>query len=63
MLGPHCWICDIGESEIWRCWVHIVGFDGRDIGVGLLDLTGGSEIWRCWVHIVGFDGRDIGVGE
>ena len=38
------------ESEIWRCWVHIVGFDGRDIGVErvrfgdvgstLLDLTG-----------------------
>ena len=19
--------------DIWRCWVHIVGFDGRDIGV------------------------------
>ena len=41
---------------IWRCWVHIVGFDGRDIGLE-------SEIWRCWVHIVGFDGRDIGIRE
>ena len=45
------------ESEIWRCWVHIVGFDGRDIGIRE------SEIWRCWVHIVGFDGRDIGIRE
>ena len=32
------------ESEIWRCWVHIVGFDGRDIGIRELFGDVGSTL-------------------